>query len=47
MQGLKFGMAAGEDKFRPEMLKALNGEGIRWLTIVCQMMWKLGKTPKD
>ena len=29
------------------MLKALNGEGVRWLIRVCQVAWKLGKTPKD
>ena len=28
------------------MLKALN-EGVRWLTRVCQVAWKLGKAPKD
>ena len=32
---LKSGKAAGEDESRPEMLKVLNGEGIRWLTRVC------------
>ena len=26
------------------MLKALNGEVVRWLTKVCQVAWKLGKT---
>ena len=25
----------GEDEIRPEMLKALTGEGILWLTRVC------------
>ena len=44
---LKSGKAAGEDKIRPEMLKALNGKGVRWLTRVCPVAWKLGKTPKD
>jgi len=34
---LKFGKAAGEDKIRPEMLKALNSEGILWLTRVCEL----------
>ena len=29
------------------MLKALTGEGILWLTRVCQVAWKLGKTPRD
>ena len=34
---IKSGKAAGEDKIRPEMLKVLTGEGIRWLTRVCQV----------
>ena len=29
------------------MLKALNKEEIRWLTKVCHVAWKVGKTPKD
>ena len=36
MKGIKSGKAAGEDEIRPEMLKALTGEGILWLTRVCQ-----------
>ena len=28
------------------MLKALTVGGVRWLTM-CQVAWKLGKTPKD
>ena len=44
---LKSEKAAGEDEIRSEMLKALNAEGILWLTRVCQVAWKLGKTPKD
>ena len=47
IQGLKFGKAAGEDEIRREMFKALNGKRVRWLTRVCQMAWKLGKTPID
>ena len=39
--------AAGENENRPEMLKALTGEGILWLARVCQVAWKLGKTPRD
>ena len=35
---LKSGKAAGEDEIRPEMLKALDWEGIRWLTRVCQVV---------
>ena len=45
--GKKSGKAAGEDEIRPEMLKALIGEGILWLTQVYQVAWKLGKTPRD
>ena len=47
IKGIKSGKAAGEDKIRPEMLKALTGEGILWLTRVCQLVWKFGKTPRD
>ena len=42
---LKSGKAAVEDDIRPEMLKVLNG-GVSWLKRVCQVAWKLGKTPK-
>ena len=45
--GLKSRKAAGEDEIRAKMLKALNGERVRWLTRVCQMARKLGKTSKD
>ena len=47
IKGKKSGKAAGEDEIRPEMLKALTGEGILWLTRVCQVAWKFGKTPRD
>ena len=33
----KSGKAAGEDEIRLKMLKALNGEGILWLTQVRQV----------
>ena len=44
---IKSGKAAGEDEIRPEMLKALTGEGIIWLSRVCQVTCKFGKTPRD
>ena len=47
IRGLKSGKAAGGVEIGPEMLKALNREGVRWLTRVCQEAWILGKTLKD
>ena len=47
IRGLKSRKAAGEDEIRPKMLKALNEEGLRWLTRVCRVAWKLAKTPKN
>ena len=47
IKGIKSGKAAGENEIRPEMLKALTGQGILWLTQVCQVVWKLAKTPSD
>ena len=47
VKGIKSGKAAGEDESGPRCLKALTGEGILWLTRVCQVAWKLGKTPRD
>ena len=44
---LKSGKSAGGDEIRPEMLKALAWEGILWLTRVCQLAFKLGKTLMD
>ena len=44
---IRKGKAAGKNEIRLEMLKALNGEGVHWLTRVCQVAWKLRKTPKD
>ena len=37
IRGLKSEKYTAEDKIRPEILKALNEEGIRWLTRVCQV----------
>ena len=45
IKGIKSGKAAGEDEIRPEMLKALTGEGILSLRRVRQVAWKYGKTP--
>ena len=47
IKGINSVKAAGEDEIRPEMLKALTGEGILWLTRVCQVAWKFGKPPRD
>ena len=46
-KGIKSGKVAGKNEIRPEMLKVLTGEGILWLTRVCQVAWKFGKTPRD
>ena len=43
---IEIGKTAGEDEIQPEMLKALN-RGMHCLARVCQIAWKLGKTPKD
>ena len=42
IKGIKTGKAAGKDEIRPEMLKALTGEGILWLTRVlsCVEAWQ-------
>ena len=45
--GIKSGKAAGEDEIRPEIMKALTGEGILWFTRECQVAWKFGTTPKN
>ena len=47
IKGINSGKAASEDKIRPELLKALTGEEILWLTRVCQVAWKYGKTSRD
>ena len=47
IKGIKSGRAAGKDKIRSEMLKALTGEGILWLTQVCQVELEFSKTPRD
>ena len=47
IKGIKSGKTAGGDEIRPEMLKALTGEGSLWLTRICQVARKFGKIPKD
>ena len=46
IKGVKSGKAA-KDEIRPEVLKVLTGEGILWLTRVCQIAWTYGKSPRD
>ena len=36
---LKFKKRSDEEEIRPEMLNALNGEGVHWLTSVC-VRWR-------
>ena len=40
----KAGKAAGCDEIQSEL--AINPGGILWLTRVCQVVWRLGKTPR-
>ena len=47
IKGIKSGKDAGEEEIRLEMLKALTGEGVLWLTRECQVAWKFGKIPRD
>ncbi|MGL4388826.1 MAG: reverse transcriptase domain-containing protein [Brevinema sp.] len=44
---LKYGKAAGIDNIKPEMLKAMENEGIQWLHEIINMIWKNGKLPED
>ena len=43
---IKSGKAVGENEIRPEMFKTLTGEGIFWLTRVCQVAWNMAKLPE-
>ena len=42
---LHSGKAPGVDEIRPEMLKALNVEGLSWLTRLINIAWKSGAVP--
>ena len=46
MREVKSGKVANEDKIKPDMSKVLYEEGVRWLTKVCQVAWKLEKATK-
>ena len=44
---VKADKAPGKDDIRPEMLKAMNNLGVRWLIHVFQVAWKTGKVTKQ
>ena len=44
---LKPGKGAGIDEILPELLKSRSRHGILWLTRVCRVAWREGRTPVD
>ena len=47
VKSLKTEKASGKDDVRPEMLKAMNMPGVRWLTRVCKVVRRTGQAPKQ
>lgn len=47
VKGLYGGKAAGVDEIRLEMLKALANVGVKWLTHLFNVAWKVGSVPLD